>query len=164
MAYNALGLFSAIEAQLASSPEISLSVLSQRLRVERHTLEKAVRGRTGKSFREFRRELRLSAANSLLSANFARSIKEVSLLLGYKSPQAFARFVKTSCGLTPSQVRQGRVLQLARPVCLISVLSLKQVVTYHVRRAQPAALAARLFLVAVKLGPTKNITGVLSDV
>ena len=112
MSYDVLGLFSAIETQLASNPATSLSAFSHTLRVERHTLEKAVRGRTGKSFREFRQGVRLSAAKSLLLANFARSIKEVSLLLGYKSPQAFARFVKTSSGLTPSQIRQGRPPQL----------------------------------------------------
>jgi two-component system response regulator YesN len=105
MAYNLSRLFDRIKLDLGSNPRLSLAALSLTLKIERHTIEKAVRVVDGRRFRDLRNELLLRRAKALLSADAALSIKEVAYLLGYRSPQAFARFVRRVSGYSPSGLR-----------------------------------------------------------
>jgi len=106
MAYHLVQLAGLVRKHLDAEPRLTLAELSRRLGVCRQTLEKAVRAATGKSFRQCRAESLAVKARGLLAADGAHSIKEVSYTLGYRSPQAFARFVKIACGCSPSQLRE----------------------------------------------------------
>ena len=106
MAYDRHQIFERVDTLLSRTPRLSLSKISHELNVERHTVEKLVRMETGKSFRQFRQEKLFAAASNLLDSEPAKSIKEISFLLGYASPSAFARFVRAFCGRSPMQVRR----------------------------------------------------------
>jgi AraC-like DNA-binding protein len=108
VAYDLEGLFCRILTQLHSMPNIRLQDLSRRLRIERHTIEKAVKNLSGKTFREFRAQLLLQEATRLLGDNPAQSIKEVAFSLGYNSQRSFCRFIKSTAGCSPTQLRNGR--------------------------------------------------------
>lgn len=105
MAYHLVQLAGVVRKDLDAEPRVTLAQLSRRLGVCRQTLEKAVRAATGKSFRQWRAESLAVKACGLLAADGTHSIKEISYTLGYRSPQAFARFVRNACGFSPSQVR-----------------------------------------------------------
>lgn len=104
MAYDLARLHELVRRELHADPRLSLSELSRRLGACRQTLEKAVRAETGKSFRDLRRELLASKASNLLAGG-PYQIKEIAYVLGYKSPQAFARFVRTARGCSATQLR-----------------------------------------------------------
>ncbi len=105
MAYDHVHLFDQVRSDLVQNPRLSLRSLSVKMKVDRHTIEKAIRAVDGRRFRDFRNQLMLDRARVLLSANGASSIKEVAYLLGYSSPQAFARFVRGMCGRSPGGLR-----------------------------------------------------------
>ena len=106
MAYHLIHLADLVRKVLDAEPRLTLAELSSRLGVSRQTLQKAVRGATGKTFHQYQSELLAMKARGLLADDCPHSIKEVAYTLGYKSPQAFARFVKMACGRTPSQLRE----------------------------------------------------------
>ena len=105
MSYCLKVLYERVEVALFASPRTSLSALAQQLRVERHTIERAVAHATGKTFRELQTRLTLAKALDLLAAEPNRPIKEIAFLLGYKSAGAFSRFVKKRCGRSPQAIR-----------------------------------------------------------
>jgi two-component system response regulator YesN len=107
MAYHLIRLADLVRTHLDVEPRLRLSQLSWRLGVSRQTLEKAVRAATGKSFRQCRSELLVVKARELLTSDGTRSIKEIAYSLGYRSPQAFARYVKMASGQSPSQLREN---------------------------------------------------------
>ena len=108
MAYDLNGLFNRIHRSLRSTPYLSLHELSIRICVERHTIEKAVKKATGKTFREVRNDMLLEQARGLLDSNPNQSIKEVAFKLGYRSQRSFSRFIKSSVGCSPKQLRGSR--------------------------------------------------------
>jgi AraC-like DNA-binding protein len=106
LAYDLYALFLSVSRDLQSVPCPSLEELSQRLDVERHTLERAVRGATGTNFRDFRSRMRLEQAKNVLRTRPNQTIKEVAFSLGFHSPRAFCRFVKAASGCSPKEVRR----------------------------------------------------------
>ena len=107
MAYDLKGVVAVVEDELKKAPRTSLQGLSNQLRIERHTIEKAVRNQTGKSFRKLRDDIAFEIARSHLRSQPLRSIKEVPYQLGYHSPRAFARFIRRSSGEAPNKFRRG---------------------------------------------------------
>jgi two-component system, response regulator YesN len=108
MAYDWQGLFHVINNHLLSSAHLSLEDLSRRIRVERHTIEKAVKQATGLTFRKLRNQVMLEKAKALLKSEPNRSIKEIAFKLNYRSHRAFSRFVRTMGGYSPKEFRQMR--------------------------------------------------------
>jgi AraC-like DNA-binding protein len=106
MAYDLGALFTRINHQLHSVPCPSLEELSDRLQVERHTIEKAVREATGRTFRDVRSRILLEHAKTLLGGRPNQTIKEVAFQLGYQSPRSFCRFVKATSGCSPKEFRK----------------------------------------------------------
>lgn len=92
---------------MVATPRTSLSAIAQRLGVERHSLERAVRRVTGKNFRQLQAEAVLRKAVDLLALEPSRSVKEISFLLGYKSSRAFSRFVRRASGNAPRELRRS---------------------------------------------------------
>lgn len=105
MAYQLASLARLVLERLRLSAGTSLAGAAHELKVERHTLERALRKATGKTFRELRAEVVGKKAVALLSAEPNRSVKEVAFSLGYQSPRAFSRFLKRTLGSTPAAAR-----------------------------------------------------------
>jgi transcriptional regulator GlxA family with amidase domain len=106
VAYDLSGLFKLALGHVQSNPSVSLEELSALLRVERHTIEKAVKSGTGKTFRQLRSSVMLKKARALLDGSPNQSIKEVAFKLGYRSQRSFSRFVKSTLGCTPTKLRE----------------------------------------------------------
>jgi transcriptional regulator GlxA family with amidase domain len=105
MAYNLQGLFLQILPYLRSRPYSTLDEVAERVHVERHTIEKAVKQSTGKTFRALRSELLLRHATGLLRTESNQSIKEIAFRLGYQSQRSFSRFIRTAAGRSPKEIR-----------------------------------------------------------
>jgi AraC-like DNA-binding protein len=114
MAYELRGLFDRAVAILEGNPRQSIKAVSQALRVERHTLEKAFWLSAGKSFRQFRRDAVLARAKELLASRPNVPVKEIAFLLGYSSERAFARFIRKALGCSPCELRRA-LLGLPQP-------------------------------------------------
>lgn len=105
MAYDPRGVFETVCRSLEEAPLTSLGYLSQKLKIERHTIEKSVRRETGCSFRELKKQFAFAAALDRLRSRPTLSIKEISYELGYCSPRSFSRFVRSFSGRTPRELR-----------------------------------------------------------
>src|SRR5262249_41226801 len=103
--YDRHELFVRIRQRMEVSPFLQLVDLSDALRIERHTIEKAVKEATGSTFRDLRAEILLKRAIRLLGDNPGHSIKEISFSLGYNSQRSFCRFVRTTAGCSPTELR-----------------------------------------------------------
>jgi methylphosphotriester-DNA--protein-cysteine methyltransferase len=84
MGYNLIGLFGKVEARLSEDPGTRLFQLEKELRVDRHTIEKAVRRASGISFRDLQRRKLLAEVLRLLSLP-NMSLEEIAATLGYRS-------------------------------------------------------------------------------
>ena len=108
MAYNIVAMLSKIEAYLDADPTRSLAEIAADSGVHRQTVERAIFESTGLTFREFRKGIILKKALSLLNGSEGLSCKQIAFRLGYKSPAAFARFVRRATGDTPRRNRSGK--------------------------------------------------------
>jgi len=95
MAYELRGLFDRAVAILQGNPGQSIKAVSQALRVERHTLQRAFWLSAGKSFRQFRRDAVLAKAKVMLASQPNVPVKEIAFLLGYSSDLARQSHRKT---------------------------------------------------------------------
>jgi AraC-like DNA-binding protein len=108
MAYNYYSLVEEIDRLLLVNPRTGLAELVLALQVDRHTVSAALKHVRGATFSRYRRDKLLRKALSLLTRDSAATVKEISFALLFKSPQAFARFVKVNTGLTPTQIVRDR--------------------------------------------------------
>lgn len=115
MAYATLGVFDQVQSLLSSKPELSLSYISKELRIERHTVEKAVRTTRGVSFRQYRQGLLLTAALRFLEIPNL-SVKEIAVALGYNHSRDFSRFVRRVTGRSPMEHRRLAQASVNYPV------------------------------------------------
>jgi len=102
--YNRHKLLIEVDALISATPRIRLAEVARALGVDRHTIENAMRSRRKTTFREYRREVLLQAAKTLMDRPDC-SIKEIGIRLGYSSPASFSRFVRQATGKSPSQLR-----------------------------------------------------------
>jgi AraC-like DNA-binding protein len=105
MSYEPRVVSSAALTLLRSSPAITLCEISERLNLDRHTIERACRAVTGQTFRSLRARSRFEAGCELLIQHPPLSIKEVSARLGFGTPQSFARFIARMSGVPPADLR-----------------------------------------------------------
>jgi AraC-like DNA-binding protein len=110
MAYDLHRLFDEVDFLLDKNPCTTLFEISRQLAVDRHTIEKVVRLKSKKSFRDLRREYLYARACSLLSERPERPLKQVASSLGYTTVQALYRFILRNSGMGPTNLR--RVLGL----------------------------------------------------
>jgi AraC-like DNA-binding protein len=106
MSYDHSKIVVRLQKLLADNIHISLLEASQQLGVERHTVEKALKQITGRSFREYRQRILLDQALRLLVQEASLSTKEIAAQLGYGSGTAFSRFVRRQTGRSPTELRQ----------------------------------------------------------
>ena len=107
MAYDPKRLFEELDAKLSEVPRTSLLAVAQWLGVDRHTLERATRRSTGKTFRAYQAQKLLETAHNLFLQNPPLSVKEIAARLGYGSASAFSRFARTKTGQSPGNLRAG---------------------------------------------------------
>lgn len=105
MSYDPLLLFEKIFTCLDESPCKTLRDLAQNMHVSEGTIQKAVHLSTGKGFRFFRDEVLLTRVKWLFAAKPEVPIKELSFIIGFKSPSSFARAVKRASSLSPEELR-----------------------------------------------------------
>lgn len=91
--YHSEAIVLAVEKALRLKPASYLGEIAECLRVDRHTIARAMKSR-GLSFRELRGEIILNSAHFLLTGAPPRSRKEVACLLGFTSQSAFSHFMK----------------------------------------------------------------------
>jgi AraC-like DNA-binding protein len=78
-----------------------LFLLSQRVNLSTRHLGRLFRKRTGRTFRQYLREVRLKRAAELLASG--QDIKSVAALVGYSSRTHFASDFRRRFGCTPAE-------------------------------------------------------------
>lgn len=117
MTYMLGQLFSEITERLSNSPGVRLHELAQELCVDRHTLLKAIKQEALTSFRDYQKSTRLEIATALLIQRGDLSEKQISQRVGYKSADAFSRFIKREGGKTASAIRRDAGRGTNSPKC-----------------------------------------------
>ncbi len=105
MAIDLREVFSQVTTIINAEPGVSEQELAAKFGIDRHTLLKAIRLGSGKSFRNLRHEARLAKSIELTESRPDIQIKELAFLLGYQSSRSFCRFIKTITGCPLGQVR-----------------------------------------------------------
>ena len=82
------------------------AVLADQLGVSRRQLDRILKQRYGKSFREKLREMRLEVACDLLRSTDL-TIGEIAERIGYGTPSNFTVFFRDAAAMTPSQYRRS---------------------------------------------------------
>jgi AraC-like DNA-binding protein len=108
MAYNHKTLIANIERRLAQDPRIHLQTLAQELHVHRHTINRALIGKYGASFRSYQRALIAQIVIRRLHESEV-SCKQLATELGYEFSESLTRFVRGATGRTPKQLREQGV-------------------------------------------------------
>ncbi|MDD4940101.1 MAG: response regulator [Candidatus Omnitrophica bacterium] len=86
---------------------LSLKEISQELFLSYKYLSRAFKKRSGKSFKEFRLNLKLDSAKQLLR-DPGQSVNEVAYRVGYHSPDSFMKIFKKRTGMTPTEYRRTK--------------------------------------------------------
>jgi AraC-like DNA-binding protein len=103
--YDHARLFARLSAALTDDPGASLERLARGLRIHPHTAAQVVREHTGTTFSRWRAGRRLARSCVLLRTRPDLSIKEVAAAAGFNSTSVFDRFLRRSCGRSPSECR-----------------------------------------------------------
>ncbi|MGB2716718.1 MAG: response regulator transcription factor [Vicinamibacterales bacterium] len=98
-------VISQITRTLLSRPTTPLAQAARAVGLERHVVERYIRSETGRSYREWRREVVIHGAAEVLRSS-TLPIKAVAYELGYRSVRAFARAFRSVLGVSPSSYRQ----------------------------------------------------------
>jgi transcriptional regulator GlxA family with amidase domain len=109
MSYALNAIVDQLSKEVRANPHVTLKEVCQRLNVERHSVERAFRQKTGHSFREMRRDALLDLARDLPTSQPHLSVKEIAARAGYQSAQAFARSFKKSTGIAPHEFRKPKM-------------------------------------------------------
>jgi two-component system response regulator YesN len=86
--------------------ELRLDGVAARIFTSRRSLQRAF-GEAGRSFRTEHLHTRLVAAAELLRSDPRRSVREVSLAVGYRQPAQFAKAFRRRFGISPAEYRDA---------------------------------------------------------
>jgi AraC-like DNA-binding protein len=92
--------------ELQTRQLLPLKALCAQIRVDRHTIERAVHSTWGGTFRQLRQQLILKRSVDLFISKPTATIEEIARELGYCSGGAFGRAFKRAYGLSPSEYRR----------------------------------------------------------
>lgn len=106
MTYARNGLVARARMHIQQTPMIRLADVATSCGVSTAALRRAMRAETGVCLRDWQQAQGRSAAESMLMETASRSVKEVSGVLGFSSPQSFARWFRRQTGLSPSAFRE----------------------------------------------------------
>ena len=114
MSYDPRLLFAQICVRLDEIPARSLSDLSREFDVDIRTIQNVVASMTGGvKFSSFKDDILIARLTRLFLAKPSAPFNELSLELGYKSDEAFARAVRRASGVSPVHFR-NRIVGEAR--------------------------------------------------
>jgi AraC-like DNA-binding protein len=130
MTYSDQNIIHKIENKILVRPQVKLQDIARSLNIERHRIEKAVRVCASMSYRDYRKMLLARRAVDLLVGDSELPEKALAGKLGYKSLSAFIRFIKSSTGHTPCQLRKLYLIsKSATSAHLITTSVYKKVLT-----------------------------------
>ena len=86
--------------------DISLDDVSREVNVSPYYFSKLFKDESGENFIEYLTRLRIGQARKLLLES-DKSVKEISLLVGYMDPNYFSRIFKKQTGMTPREFREA---------------------------------------------------------
>ena len=84
--------------------DLRLDGVAARIFTSRRSLQRAF-GESGRSFRTEHLRARLRAAAELLRSDPGRTVREVSLTVGYRQPAQFAKAFRRRYGVSPAEYR-----------------------------------------------------------
>lgn len=114
MSYDPRLLFAQICVRLDQTPACSLSDLSREFQIDIRTIQNVVASMTGGAkFSSFKDDILIARLSRLFLAKPSSPVNELSLELGYKSREAFARAVRRASGASPAHLR-NRIVGEAR--------------------------------------------------
>lgn len=114
MAYDYVSLAEQIVALLDSDPSKTLVAIAAVLKVDRHTVARALAA-NGHSFRSLRRRVIYERAVRTIQASPHLSFKEIAVRLGFSSGSALTRFIRQCSGRPPREVRRTSIDADERP-------------------------------------------------
>ena len=85
----------------------SKELLAEKIHVSPRQLQRILKNKYGKNYREKMAEIRVAVATGFLQ-NSDKKISEISEILGYSTPANFATFLKRATGKTPGQIRKNK--------------------------------------------------------
>ncbi len=106
MTYEAFVVVRSALALMRMTPARPLMAVAAQCGVSRHTLGRAFRRWGQESAAEVRDLLLHERMEALMTALPPKTIKEISDLLGFMTPQSFARWLKREDGLVPRALRE----------------------------------------------------------
>lgn len=114
MSYDPRLLFAQICVRLDETPARSLLDLSREFQVDIRTIQNVVASMTGGvKFSSFKNDILIARLTRLFLAKPPSPINKLSLELGYKSREAFARAVRRASGASPADFRNRIVNEAA---------------------------------------------------
>jgi AraC family transcriptional regulator of adaptative response / methylphosphotriester-DNA alkyltransferase methyltransferase len=84
--------------------DLRLDGVAARIFTSRRSLQRAFR-EAGRSFRSEHLQARLQAAAELMRSDPRRTVREVSLTVGYRQPAQFAKAFRRRYGVSPAEYR-----------------------------------------------------------
>jgi len=86
---------------------LSLQDISKEVFLSYKYLSRVFKEKTGKTFNEYKLELKIASAKQLLSeGNY--TLGQIAYMVGYQNPDSFMKMFKRVAGLTPSEYRNRR--------------------------------------------------------
>jgi len=105
--YPADVLAERVKRRLEETPAVCLATLASEYGVSCRTVRRALTAQLGISFRGLQAQSLRVHVDRLRRGDGVRSLKEVAYALGYRSPKAFSRRMKTITGDVPRGVRHA---------------------------------------------------------
>jgi AraC-like DNA-binding protein len=84
--------------------DLRLDGVAARIFTSRRSLQRAF-GEAGRSFRSEHLQARLHAAAQIMRSDPQRTVREVSLAVGYRQPAQFAKAFRRRYGVSPAEYR-----------------------------------------------------------
>jgi len=107
MSYDLNELAKRVATTLKRQPLTSLAALSRDLRLDRHTVTRALRAHLGKSFREVQDEVLVDFVRTEIARCPTMSIKEIASSVGYNHSRSMARRIRRLTGHSPTEHRKA---------------------------------------------------------
>lgn len=97
----------AVEFLMANLDSVSMTELTRQAGMSERSLRRHFRAETGISVATYLGQARMIRAMQLLLEDRARSVSEVSISVGFKSPSAFACAFRRATGMSPGRFRRS---------------------------------------------------------
>ncbi|HEX5105669.1 MAG TPA: helix-turn-helix domain-containing protein [Pirellulaceae bacterium] len=107
MSYDYQAIAADVKAALEADPKISLLSICKDRQIDRHTINRALRGCLGVVFRELKARVQAEQIQDVLQKAKLKPIKQAASDAGYGSSSALAKHARRMLGRPPTAVRRG---------------------------------------------------------